>query len=372
MTLKMLILAGFFAVCPAQNDSLSRYTKRQEQEFQKYQDDLKAGLKKQEKAVSNYQAQTAADFIAWQKVQTAEFKKFQDSIALEWGAFTAPGPKLWVEYGKDRRSFSSVDFEKGLVTVEALMQRGETVKQARKRLKQAMERTLTSRGGTLPIPVSTIQQLLNKPILDLQVIDTSVMELAEKAVTSKPDTAGRSIISVTFPLAPDHLKKRMSPYLEIIQEQSSAYGLNTAEVMAIIHTESAYNPMAVSSCGALGLMQLVPESGGREAYQYVYGADLIPSRELLMNPEKNIQLGCAYLYLLKNRYFNGVLDNSAKSYCAISAYNGGPKAVALAFTGEKKLEPAIYIINTVKNPEQVYNNLVMNLPFAETRIYLKS
>ena len=46
-------------------------------------------------------------------------------------------------------------------------------------------------------------------------------------------------------------------------------------VFAVIHTESYYNPKARSGAPAYGLMQLVPTSGGRAAYRYVYKKDQV-------------------------------------------------------------------------------------------------
>jgi membrane-bound lytic murein transglycosylase C len=59
-------------------------------------------------------------------------------------------------------------------------------------------------------------------------------------------------------------------------------------IYAIIKIESSFNPYAVSSAPAYGMMQLVPSSGGREAYRKAKGEDKMPDKEYLFNADNNI------------------------------------------------------------------------------------
>ena len=69
---------------------------------------------------------------------------------------------------------------------------------------------------------------------------------------------------VTISLIPHHLKKRAQRYTYQVRNIAERNGLDPARVMAIMHTESAFNPMAVSPVPAYGLMQLVPRTGAHE------------------------------------------------------------------------------------------------------------
>lgn len=104
-------------------------------------------------------------------------------------------------------------------------------------------------------------------------------------------------------------KGKLFPYKEQVVKAARALDLDQALLCAIITVESGNNPKAVSSDGAVGLMQLMP---GTAKY---YGAS---NR---YDPEENIQAGARYLHHLMQR-FHGNLS------LALAAYNAGEGAVA--------------------------------------------
>ena len=98
---------------------------------------------------------------------------------------------------------------------------------------------------------------------------------------------------------------------EVVDRFSSELGLPPALVHSVIAAESAYDPEAVSSKGAVGLMQLMPET----------------ARELNVtdrrDPSENVRGGTAYLKQLLDRYA-GSRDSLLR---ALAAYNAGPARV---------------------------------------------
>lgn len=115
-----------------------------------------------------------------------------------------------------------------------------------------------------------------------------------------------------LPLTPDttHLvplvhQAGTGQYDSLIETYAGKYGVDPSLVRAVIQTESGGNPRAVSSAGALGLMQLMPgnvkESGITDPF----------------DPEQNIAAGTQQLSGLMKQY-NGDLD------LALAGYNAGP------------------------------------------------
>lgn len=94
----------------------------------------------------------------------------------------------------------------------------------------------------------------------------------------------------------------------LVRQVSAESGIEMALLDAIIQQESAYDPMATSSAGAVGLMQLMPATARR------FG---VRDRR---DPLQNLRAGAAYLAWLM-RSFNNDLD------LVLAAYNAGEGAV---------------------------------------------
>ena len=97
-------------------------------------------------------------------------------------------------------------------------------------------------------------------------------------------------------------------YDGLITYHASANGVRPDLVRAVIQTESGFNPQARSSKGAMGLMQLMPNTAAQFGVTNPY------------NPAENIHAGVAYLRQLLTRY-------QGDEELALAAYNAGPAAV---------------------------------------------
>jgi soluble lytic murein transglycosylase-like protein len=122
----------------------------------------------------------------------------------------------------------------------------------------------------------------------------------------------RDAVSSTF--TPVQLEKPVSraPFdtQRLIRAMAEKYHVPAEFVKSIVAAESNFNSDAVSAKGAIGLMQLMPDTA-RE-----WGGD--PTV-----PEQNIEAGTRYLSFLMNHYRKSRKPLS----CAIAAYNAGPGAV---------------------------------------------
>jgi hypothetical protein len=106
--------------------------------------------------------------------------------------------------------------------------------------------------------------------------------------------------------AEDQTSERYRPMVESISRNN---GVDPNLIDAMIRTESNYNAWAVSPKGAIGLMQLIPETGRRFGVQNFF------------DPQQNIEGGVRYIkYLLE--MFGGNVDLS------LAAYNAGENLVA--------------------------------------------
>jgi len=97
-------------------------------------------------------------------------------------------------------------------------------------------------------------------------------------------------------------------YEELIQEAALRFALAPALIRAVIRTESAFNASAVSSAGAQGLMQLMPELANEMGVTDPF------------DPRENIMAGSQYLSALLTDYAGDV-------ELALASYNAGPGAV---------------------------------------------
>jgi membrane-bound lytic murein transglycosylase C len=166
-------------------------------------------------------------------------------------------------------------------------------------------------------------------------IKEEVQKNVKKETVKGEDGKVRTKYTVTLEMAPNAIQKRAEQYLDMIKTHSEKYDLDPALVLALIHTESAFNPKAFSrrpdgTPMACGLMQIIPSQAGRDAHKALYGKDKIVESEYLFDPENNLKMGTWYVdFLTKwwNRYENknkGKTSSKIKNeYYAISSYNQG-------------------------------------------------
>ena len=128
--------------------------------------------------------------------------------------------------------------------------------------------------------------------------------------------------------------------------------------------------MARSHIPAYGLMQIVPQSAGIDASEVVFGEKKLLSPSYLYNGNNNINIGTTYIYIVYYRYLKRVSNPESRLYCTIAAYNTGVGNVARAFTGTKSIRKAEAVINGM-SPKEVYDTLLIKLPYDETKHYLK-
>jgi soluble lytic murein transglycosylase-like protein len=137
------------------------------------------------------------------------------------------------------------------------------------------------------------------------------------------------------------------PYWDAIQTEATRRGLDPYLVASIIRQESGFEPTTVSNAGAVGLMQIMPEEASRIAGAANLGE---VTRDDLFDPATNIAIGAAE-YSQKLAAMNG------NHTLAIASYNAGEKAVGSW---------------VARTPPEDRDLFVESIPFAETRLYVKT
>jgi len=137
-----------------------------------------------------------------------------------------------------------------------------------------------------------------------------------------------------------------------IRSVSEAYALDPALVASVVRWESRFRSDAVSPRGAIGLMQIMPETGAWIAEQLGVGGF---TTDDLLDPEVNLQLGTWYLRSLLDRFEN--LED------ALAAYNAGPSRLeAWRSTGEAPFPETSTYVKRVLASVPVYR-VILRVPW---------
>jgi membrane-bound lytic murein transglycosylase MltF len=107
--------------------------------------------------------------------------------------------------------------------------------------------------------------------------------------------------------------QRFRDTIEIFRRYSGQYGFDTLLLVAQGYQESSLDQRTVSRVGAVGLMQIMPQTGRELGVGDVH------------KPDANVHAGAKYMAQLMDQYFNGVqFDDQNRTLFAFAAYNAGP------------------------------------------------
>ena len=353
-------------------------------------------------------------------------EKFKKAVEKKWDTYEESTSKSYVSYSKDLSSRTIVDFDKGEVTIELIVDEEGPKNDSYDSNSDLDLRLFTTKLKLSSKFLSINPRLLNvlmmivfqededsnnddnvnssftkrlskllkekgddgEPILKDQLVDASgkavetvgnTLGIAKDLISDKTkkvrmhfakDGKKRTIISIKIPLSDNHMEKRRERYKELIEIEARRFNIPTEIALAIAETESAFNPKAKSHVPAYGLMQLVPKTGARDAYQWIYKKDKFISGRYLYKPRNNVELGCAYLSMIRHHYFSAIRDDELAYICAIPAYNTGVGNVSKALINKTNIREASKKANKM-NKDELYDKLYSDLSSKEAKNYLK-
>ena len=170
-----------------------------------------------------------------------------------------------------------------------------------------------------------------KPILDKN-------PLVVKVMSYQPIEEDYTADEIQHKLTPIPRNEAEQLFHPIINKTAIRYQIDPAIIKAIIMAESGYNSRAISQGGAMGLMQLMPETAQELNVEDIF------------NPKQNIDGGVRYFKQLVNQ-FSGDLK------LALAAYNAGSKAVR-HYKGVPPFKETQHYIKKVFEYYQLYKNQI--------------
>lgn len=329
--------------------------------------------------------QLLKDLRAAQREFQTLYDALTGNVREKWGPkeVKLPEKKKYVKYTQNYRSRAIVDFDRGQITVETVDETNPKASLSRAivvALLTPQDPRMVDVFSDKEIPVNSAEEpyLLGlvldqegKPVRTQAEAEAFAAYLLDKKIGTRvieQDGSKKQATFVTINMVVNLPQKQAEKYRALVLRYAEQYKVSPSLVFAIIRTESNFNPYAVSSVPAYGLMQLVPTSGGREAYRRAKGEDVAPTRDYLFDPQNNVELGTAYLNVLMFNQLDEVANEISREYCVIAAYNTGPGNVLRTFS--KNRTTAVQQINGLQ-PATLYDKLRSNLPYQETRNYLE-
>lgn len=337
------------------------------------------------------------------------WEQTKQAIEQKWDQALRSTPKDWVDYSQTHEARSIVDFEQGTVEVSALVPLAEVgavqpawfFSLARAGLTLDGLRAVPAVLAPLPdqaqlrltaLPASwsrllhQFEQIFDqetvpgrtvlagqvvtregKPV-DRQTVKAYVQDevLPAAVVEQKPvasrDGVARVQVTAKIAMTSDHVTRRALQYQDMVPSYAKQHGIDPRLLYAVIHTESYFNPRAQSPYPAYGLMQLVPRAAARDAYNFLYKEDRVLDDAYLLDPAHNVELGAAYLRLLRKQFFSGMEAGDKQTSLLICAYKWGPANV------QNKVLKQVRVQDLTDT--QVLSLLSQRTP-EDTRLYLR-
>jgi soluble lytic murein transglycosylase len=170
--------------------------------------------------------------------------------------------------------------------------------------------------------------------------------LAEQSGSTMPSVSKFVYSTFKQKLSDKKWARHVANVSAMVLSESEKRGFDPLFVMAVIQTESQFDPTIIGSHGEIGLMQIKPDTA-----QWIAQKEGIPwkGKNTLKNPSTNVRIGIAYMAFLRKNF-----EGAATRY--VAAYNMGPKNVRRLVA--QSIQPRDYPMRVMTNYNSIYNEFM--------------
>jgi membrane-bound lytic murein transglycosylase C len=336
---------------------------------------------KTQKADSYEEFEQSIDVQKYRQAYDNAVQTLSENVLRHFPEVELSNKSRWVSYINNFKTKNVIDFENEKIIIQTY---ASNLSQARKLILQRFNALLKmsiedaykedfveqsiATQMQLSATLESDKMLIGDAYAPHEVKQTS--EYIKSAAIKKSTFNNSNIYTMEIELPAKAVLNKAKSYKKTVAKFAYEYHLPMELIFAVIHSESSFNPLARSRTPAFGLMQIVPQTAGVDSYYFLYGKRKVLSASYLYNEDKNIKIGTTYLHLLFYRYFKDIQDPLSRLYVTIAAYNCGAGNLAKTFGTATDMKAASAIINQMQS-EAVYEYLLQNLPFEETKNYLQ-
>ena len=170
--------------------------------------------------------------------------------------------------------------------------------------------------------------------------------LAEKSADSVSSVSKFVYATVQRKLSDKKWARHIANVSAMILSESEKKGFDPLFILAVIQTESKFDPTIIGRFGEIGLMQVKPDTA-----RWIAQKENIPwkGKNTLKNPTINVRIGIAYMAFLRKNF-----EGAATRY--VAAYNMGPKNVRRLVA--QSIQPREYPGRVISNYNSIYSDFM--------------